>query len=157
MKLTRHFTATVYILKPGHALLIYHSKLRKWLPPGGHIEENETPPECAKREAKEETGIEIEFIKQENLWLEFWNASSMERPYLCLLENIPPHNGIPAHQHMDFIYLGRPIGGEELPELIQNKQLAWFSQDEVLRLKKDEDIFEETQRTLDHIFANVKL
>jgi len=67
-----------------------HPKLKKWLPPGGHVEENESPPEAATREVKEETGLEITFIKQENIWIEKWNAKSFERPFLCLTEEIPP-------------------------------------------------------------------
>ncbi len=42
--------------------LIFHRKLKKWLPPGGHIDPNEMPSETAIREAFEETGLEIELI-----------------------------------------------------------------------------------------------
>ena len=38
----RHFNVTVYIMnKEGKFLFIRHKKLQKWLPPGGHIEEND--------------------------------------------------------------------------------------------------------------------
>ena len=70
----KQFTTSVYILHQGQVLLLMHPKLKKWLPPGGHVEENESPPEAAKREVKEETGLEITFIKQENLWVKRWNA-----------------------------------------------------------------------------------
>ena len=40
-------------------LMIYNKKLGKWLQPGGHIEGDETPLDTAKREVKEETGIEF--------------------------------------------------------------------------------------------------
>ena len=86
----RQFTATVYIIEAQRTLLIYHRKLQKWLPPGGHLEANETPPEAARREALEETGMEITFMMQENVWIDRWNARSFERPYLCLLEDIRP-------------------------------------------------------------------
>lgn len=147
----RHFTATVYIIKSGKVLLLQHPKLHKWLPPGGHVEENETPPECARREALEETGLEIELIQQENIWVNCWNAMSIERPYLCLLENIPPHGNHPAHQHIDMIYLGRPIGGQELPEEVAQGKLRWFAQEQVAALRTDEEIFGETQQTIAHI------
>ncbi len=108
------------------------------------MEANETPPECAKREVKEETGLEIEFIRQENLWVDFWNASSIERPYLCLLENIPAHAGTPAHQHIDLIFLAKPTGGTLFSDV------KWFSLEEVEKLS-EEEIFTETKTTIRHI------
>ena len=45
----RQFTTSVYILEEQKVLLIFHKKLQKWLPPGGHIEPNEAPPEAARR------------------------------------------------------------------------------------------------------------
>ncbi len=106
----KHFTATVYIFHEDRVLLHYHPKLKKWLPPGGHVELNETPPEAARREVREETGLEIAFIEQENLKYTGYNGKSFERPFLCLLEEIPAHKDKPAHQHMDLIYLARPVG-----------------------------------------------
>jgi len=144
----KHFTATAYILDQDKILLLKHPKLQKWLPPGGHVEENETPPECAKREALEETGLEIEFLRQENLWLEFWNAKSIERPYLCLLENIPAFKDKPEHQHIDQIFLARPIGGI----LKAQEEIRWFSLTEVEELTGDDEIFVETKTTIRHIF-----
>lgn len=145
----REFTATTYIFHNGEVLLIHHKKFNKWLPPGGHVEENETPPEAAKREALEETGLEIEFITQENLWLNFWNANSIERPYLCLLEEIPSYKDKPAHQHIDMIFLGRPSGGN----LIESSDLRWFKQEEIREMKADVDIFQETQKVIEHLFS----
>ena len=141
----RHFTATAYILDDHKTVLIYHPKHKKWLPPGGHLHENETPPECALREAKEETGLDIVLIRQENLWLDFWNASSIERPYLCLLENIPAHGETPAHQHIDQIFLAKPVGGALLPSA------QWFTLSEIEKLEDDVDIFVETKKTLRHL------
>ena len=152
----KQFTASVYILEDGKVLLLFHPKLQKWLPPGGHLESNELPPECAIREALEETGLQIELIKDEHLWVSSWNASSFERPWLCLLENIPPHNSEAPHQHVDFIYLGRPIGGSIGQEHRQQHEIRWFSYEEILALKPDEEIFVETQQTLGKIFEKNK-
>lgn len=149
----KHFTATSYIITSDKVLLLFHPKLNKWLPPGGHLEENETPSEAARREVFEETGLEIEWILQENLWIDRWNAKSIERPYLCLLENIPPHGDKPAHQHIDFIYLAKAVGGT----LIESPLIRWFSLKEVLDLKPDEEIFLETQETISHLYQSLPL
>lgn len=140
----RQFTATVYIIDNERVLLINHRKLNKWLPPGGHIEPNETPPEAAKREALEETGIHISINPQENIWIERWNAKSIERPYMCLLEEIPEHNGHPAHQHIDMIYVACPIGGALKENPRETSGIQWFTLSEIEQLAPDEEIFVET-------------
>ena len=149
----RQFTATVYIIEQERVLLILHRKLNKWLPPGGHLDPNETPAEGARREAREETGIEIEFIRQENIWIERWNASSFERPYLCLIEKIPPYKDVAAHQHIDFIYLARPVGGVEKQNSDEIDGMRWFTLEEVEALKADEEIFVETQECIRNILG----
>ena len=153
----RQFTATVYIIEQERVLLIRHRKLNKWLPPGGHLDPNETPVEGARREAREETGIEIEFIKQENIWIERWNASSFERPYLCLIEEIPAYKDVAAHQHVDFIYLAKPVGGVEKQNINETDGLHWFTLEEVEALKADEEIFVETQECVRCILDAVRV
>jgi len=144
----RQFTATVYIVEDERVLLIKHRKLRKWLPPGGHLDPNETPPEAAKREAFEETGMKVELVPQENIWIDHWNAKSLERPFLCLLEEIPAYGDEPAHQHMDLCYLGRPIGGKLKENPKETDGIRWFTLDEINKLEPDVDIFAETQKVL---------
>lgn len=151
----RQFCATVYIIEDDRVLLIFHKKLKKWLPPGGHLDSNETPAEGARREAFEETGMEIEFIKQENVWVERWNANSFERPYLCLIEEIPSHKDVPAHQHIDFIYLARPVGGQMKENSAETDGLRWFSLEEVEALSPDENVFVETQQVIRHLLGCV--
>lgn len=151
--MNRHFTVTTYIIQEKKTLLLYHPKLHKWLPPGGHLEENELPTEGAKREVKEETGLDVEFIRQENVWVNCWNASSFARPFLCLLEEIPPHGSQEAHQHMDLIYLAYPVGGALRGDLIEKQELAWHSLDDVLSKKTDVEIFGETQQVISWILS----
>ena len=140
----RHFTATAYIVdKQSRFLMIKHKKIGKWLPPGGHVEENELPHETALREVHEETGIRAALYLQENLWITRWNASSLPRPFLCLLEELPPHGIQPAHQHIDQIYVGYPV--QETPLL---PEAAWMDLSTLYALKPDQEIFVETLQTL---------
>ena len=62
--LERQYCASAYTIdfENEKVLLMYNQKLNKWLQPGGHIEEKETPIETAKRETLEETGIKIKII-----------------------------------------------------------------------------------------------
>lgn len=150
----RQFTATAYIIENQKALLIFHKKLKKWLPPGGHLDPHELPSDGAKREAFEETGLEIELIPEENIWIERWNASSFPRPYMCLLEEIPEHKGVPAHQHIDFIYIAKPTGGELKANLEEIHNIGWFTLPEIENLITDEEIFYETKQTLRKILGS---
>jgi 8-oxo-dGTP pyrophosphatase MutT (NUDIX family) len=57
-----HFTASAFVLTPERdaLLLVFHKKLKRWLQPGGHIEDaDETLVDAARREVHEETGIEV--------------------------------------------------------------------------------------------------
>lgn len=149
----KQFTATVYIIDNGKVLLVFHRKFQKWLPPGGHMHDNEIPPEAAKREAFEETGLEIEFIKQENIWVHHWNSKSFERPYLCLLEEVPAFGDKPAHQHIDFIYLAYPVGGKINQNHEETSGIKWFTLEEIEALTSDVEIFTEVKETVRHLFA----
>ncbi len=148
--MNRHFTATVYIVQENKTLLLYHLKHKKWLPPGGHVEINETPAECARREALEETGLEIQLFKEEHLWVDYPNAKSSERPFMCLIEKVPAVGTEAAHEHIDFIFIGYPVKGEL--RSIQT-QLRWFSLEEAMELQTDSQIFPDTQDTLHTIFT----
>jgi 8-oxo-dGTP diphosphatase len=50
-------------------LLVDHKKAELWLPPGGHVDPGEDPKEAVRREAKEELGINAEFLFDEPLLL----------------------------------------------------------------------------------------
>lgn len=53
----KHFTATALLRnQKGEFLLHKHRKLGCWLPPGGHLEDNEEPQDAVMREVREETG-----------------------------------------------------------------------------------------------------
>ena len=56
------FTVAIFVVADDQVLLIHHRKLDKWLPLGGHIELDEDPEQAAVREAKEESGLDVELL-----------------------------------------------------------------------------------------------
>lgn len=147
-KMKRDYTASAYILEENRVLLIFHPKLKKWLPPGGHVESNETPHEAAHREALEETGLDIEWIDASPLQIDCWNAKTLPHPFLTLLEEIPQYRDIPAHQHVDFIFLARPKHSIQTHE-----EMQWFSLEQLKGMKADVEIFIETVQVIEYILT----
>jgi 8-oxo-dGTP pyrophosphatase MutT (NUDIX family) len=57
----RAFSVAIFCRHQGHILLVRHRRLGTWLPVGGEVEPGETPLEAARRELREETGLEGTF------------------------------------------------------------------------------------------------
>jgi len=145
----RHFTATAFIVdSKNRTLLLWHKRLKRWLPPGGHIGENETPQEAAKRECKEETGLDVEILGSPQSDVFQGNCHEgqiLKMPLSFLLEEIPacPERGEEAHQHMDFVYLARPVRENQPITLNQEEgeDIRWFSREEIEKLDEHTEIF----------------
>jgi 8-oxo-dGTP pyrophosphatase MutT (NUDIX family) len=104
----REFTVAVFVVQEGRVLLHWHRRLERWLPPGGHIDPGELPDEAAVRETLEETGLAVELIDAPRADAPSGAPESGPRrlvqPLGIQLEDIPP-----GHQHIDLIYLARPV------------------------------------------------
>jgi len=138
-----HFTATgiVYNQK-NEILMIKHNKLKVWLPPGGHIDENELPDDALLREIYEETGIKAK-IMPDKQGLSILNEGCRElaRPFAILLENI---EGDGTHNHIDLVYLCAAESEELAPQESEVSGIGWFSLEEFLEL----DTFENVRKTV---------
>lgn len=81
-------TTLIYLKRNNKYLMLHRTKKQndvnegKWLGIGGKLEENETPDECIKREAKEETGLELISYKRRG-YIMFYNTKcETEKIYL---------------------------------------------------------------------------
>ena len=145
----RHFTATAFIIdSKKRTLLLWHKRLKRWMPPGGHVDENETPEDAAKRECKEETNLDVEIIgdAQVDLFEENrFEGRMLSKPIAMLLEEIPasPERNEPAHQHMDFLFLAKPLDERQAVtiEKTESDRMKWFTKAEVAALDEETEIF----------------
>lgn len=124
----RHFTATTYIFHNNKTLFLFHKKLQTWLPPGGHIEVNETPESCARREIFEEVGItELSFVDPPTVDIVDERVKTLRQPHFILAENIAID-----HVHMDFIFFAQVQ--HTTVNSSENLRMQWFTQSEVEQL-----------------------
>ncbi len=121
--------ATVFIFSDNKLLLVRHKKLGLWLPVGGHIEENETPDDTIKREAKEETNLEIEILNQSDMPPAGNVTGELATPFYVNVHNVGDH------EHCSFFYVARALNPEEIKINNELTDCRWFS-----RAELDEDI-----------------
>lgn len=134
-ELRNDFTATGYIVTDDRKkmLLIYHKKLQKWLPPGGHLEKNELPHYCVLREVFEETGIKAEIIRFDpdiNLFSD--TDKQLPAPYCILHELIPASSKDEEHMHIDLIYILRADQQDTSLQLAEISEAKWLTLKEIL-------------------------
>ena len=150
----RHdLVATGLVLTPARdqVLLVYHHKFQKWLPPGGHLEPNELPHECALREVREETGVNARLIPYgAQLGIKNEVESQLPTPFVMLHEFIPASAKDEAHMHIDFIFLMEPIEG--LTDLqiakAEVKEARWMTLAEVEKCHTFESVVKICQRVM---------
>lgn len=114
--------STVFIVSKGKVLMTWNKKVKTWIPVGGHIEPNELPCDSVIREAKEESGLDIELISPYNKS----KTANLIQPVHIHLDHVKDD-----HKHIDLIYFGFVKGGKLLKESDEQTPLKWFSKEEI--------------------------
>lgn len=136
----RHFCASVFIIDKSNQkiLLVKHRKFNKWVQPGGHIEDGETPEETAIREAYEETGLRVRLLGER-----FPRESDFIRP-LAIQKNRGKNNDL----HIDIIYVAEPLEYKELKyDDKESLDIGWFSRNELENIS----VFPDIKITMDYL------
>jgi 8-oxo-dGTP pyrophosphatase MutT (NUDIX family) len=113
------FTAAVFIVQNGRVLLVHHRKLNQWLPVGGHIELDEDPEQAAVREAREESGLEIELIGERPPTTGPGTRALIAPRFLDI------HRIHDNHEHIGLIYWGKPRSGEVTLAAAEHWDIRW--------------------------------
>ena len=124
MEIVREFLSTVFVVSGGKVLMTWNNKVNNWIPIGGHIEPNELPCSSVVREAKEESGLDIELVSP----FDKSKTANLIQPVHIHLDNIRED-----HKHINLIYFGIVKGGECFEIDDEGKELKWFSKEELLK------------------------
>ncbi len=101
--------ANMAILREGTILLMQREDFEVWAMPGGGTEPGESQAETAVREAREETGLEVEITGLVGCYM--GSALNPELHSVC--------------------FRGSPVGGDLLPQGSEVLDLRWFPVDEL--------------------------
>jgi 8-oxo-dGTP pyrophosphatase MutT (NUDIX family) len=113
------FTVAVFIVQDGKVLLVHHRKLNKWLPIGGHIELEEDPEQAALREAREESGFEVELVGDRPPTTEPGTRALIAPRFLDI------HRITETHEHIGMIYWARPKSGSMALAAAEHHDICW--------------------------------
>jgi 8-oxo-dGTP pyrophosphatase MutT (NUDIX family) len=128
------FTVAIFVVHDKKILLIHHRKLDKWLPLGGHIELDEDPEQAALREAKEESGLDVELLGERPPTTSPGTRALLAPRFLDI------HRITDTHEHIGMIYWARPKRGgsapaAELAAAAEHHDIRWCSSDELDKLQ----------------------
>jgi 8-oxo-dGTP pyrophosphatase MutT (NUDIX family) len=123
------FTAAIFVVHNGKVLLVHHRNLNKWLPLGGHIELDEDPETAALREAKEESGLEIELLGERPPTTEPGTRALIAPRFLDI------HRISDTHEHIGMIYWARPKHGTLTLSASEHHDIRWCSAEELNTLQ----------------------
>jgi 8-oxo-dGTP pyrophosphatase MutT (NUDIX family) len=123
------FTVSIFIVHDGKILLIHHRKLDKWLPLGGHIELDEEPEQAALREAKEESGLDVELLGERP------PTTSPGTRALIAPRFLDIHRINKTHEHIGMIYWARPKSSATVKlATVEHHDIRWCSREDLEKL-----------------------
>lgn len=117
-----HVTGSAIVVGPRGVLMLKHRRLGIWLQPGGHIEPGETPWAAALREAREETGLDVDFV------------GPLDEDGVPELIHVDVHAGGRGHTHLDTRYLLDGGDSDPAPPEGESQEIDWFTWSEATAL-----------------------
>jgi len=105
-----HVTGSAIVVGRRGIVLHRHKRMGIWLQPGGHLEPGEAPWQAARREAGEETGLDLR------------HPAAGPR-----LGHVDVHRAPLGHVHLDLRYLLLAADGDPEPAPGESPDVRWFT------------------------------
>ncbi|MBI5687590.1 MAG: NUDIX domain-containing protein [Verrucomicrobia bacterium] len=115
------FTVAILVIHKRKVLLIHHRNLDMWLPLGGHIELGEDPEAAALREAREESGLDVELLGTRPPTTGPGSRALIAPRFLDI------HRITDTHEHIGMIYWARPRSGQLKLSAGEHHDIRWCS------------------------------
>ncbi len=115
------FTVAIFVVQDGKVLIVHHRNLNRWLPLGGHVELDEDPEQAALREAREESGLEVELLGERPPTTEPGTRALLAPRFLDI------HRISETHEHIGMMYWARPKRGTVKLATAEHHDIRWCS------------------------------
>lgn len=145
MEIIKEFISTVFVVQNGKVLMTWNEKVNGWIPIGGHISPNETPCDSVIREAKEESGLDIELVNSPNKS----ESDNLVQPVNVHLDHVKDD-----HKHINLIYFATVKGGKCAEIDDEGKKLRWFSKEELEKENLIPNVKEWAIKALEQLAGN---
>lgn len=114
------YAVGAFIVKANKVVMINHRTLGIWICPGGHVELDEDPEEAVIREAREETGLEIQLIGERSP-VHGGDCKPLIRPRWMDIHKISD-----THRHVGIFYDALWLSGELKLAELEHFGIDWF-------------------------------
>ena len=132
--------------------LVWHPRLECWLPSGGHVESTENIAEAAIREAREETGLDVQLLPGPAVPV----PAGYPHKVLCApwwiteMGASPDSHTASPHVHVDHVFAA--VASSAQPAGTPAHTVRWFSRGDVT---KEPGISQDSRLQVLELFARI--
>ena len=130
-----HITGSAWVLSADRqrVLLNHHAKLDKWLQFGGHSDGDPDTLQVALREAREESGLQLQVLSEEVFDID--------------IHCIPARGDSPSHRHYDVRFVCEVVGSEAFKRSEESLELRWVPLNEVKNFTTEQSMLRLVEKT----------
>ena len=144
------FTCAVFIVDNEIVLMIFHRNLQRWLPPGGKVENGELPQDAARREVKEEVGLDIELHNSVDLDFSQEGVEVLIQPHHMQLETMPD-----GSKNCDFIFHCKPTNLDVVLDEQTAEQYRWMNKNDLETYVNEWEVRQNAKMSIDNINSRI--